>query len=532
MSREPRDLLQALADAVGRRGKADAANAIAELGTASFAGVDPVDAESRLKALMGNRWFDLASLLGGTLVPAFEAERGIRKRYGQALVERGELALARSHFERLLATPGIPPSDRYEYLGLIGRTFKQQFVNTERQTGLADGELLRRAIDAYLDGYRADTTANTWHGINAVALVKLAQRRGLARPADFDADAAARAIIRDLLLAEGRTHWDEATLAESRIALEQWDEAGSHLREYLWYPKADAFSFGATLRQLEEIWQIHDPRHPGMPLVTLLRARLLEMEDGRVQLSPGDVRATLSHDAGRYEKVFGTDHFTTLTNYRLGLERCGPVARIGRELERGDGTGFLMRGKDLDERLDGIVLVTNAHVIDPTGESGGLPPEDVVVSFQTMAGVEPSQAFTVSTVLWSSPRTALDATIARLDPTPPLAAPYPVARQMPTKGARVIAVGHPGGGTLSLSLNDNELLDFESPGAKVHYRTPTEGGSSGSPIFTKEWKLVSLHHYGGDAVPRLNGQPGTYQANEGISIQAIREALAAVVLQT
>ena len=85
----------------------------------------------------------------------------------------------------------------------------------------------------------------------------------------------------------------------------------------------------------------------------------------------------------------------------------------------------------------------------------------------------------------------------------------------------------PGGGTLSISLNDNELVDYEDPARRVHYSTPTEGGSSGGPIFSKEWKLVGVHHYGGDAVPRLNGKSGTYQANEGIWILAVREALEA-----
>jgi len=522
--------LAALAAAIAARAKADAAAAIADLGGASFAGVEPLAAESQLKGLMGRRWFDLAILFGDILVRAYEDEHGIRKRFGQALVERGELARARAHFERLLGTDGIPPSDRYEYLGLVGRTYKQQFVNTERQTGHTDGELLRRAIDVYLEGYRADTKANTWHGVNVIALSKLAQRRGVEHAASASADLFARAIIRDLTLAEGRKHWDQATLTESCVALGEWTEAEAHLRDYLWYPGVDPFSVGSTLRQFEEIWEIHR-EDPGASLVTLLRARLLEMEDGRVELSPEDIRSSRIDQPGHYEKVFGTDHFLTLKNYRLGLERCAPVARIGRDTERGDGTGFLMRGSDLDPRIDGIVLLTNAHVIDPTGESEGLHPTEVIITFQTLAGVEPSQEFTVSCVIWSSKRTELDATIVRLDPTPPLPVPYPIAGQIPMKGSRVIAIGHPGGGTLSLSLNDNELLDFESsPGCKLHYRTPTEGGSSGSPIFTKEWKLVSLHHYGGDAVPRLNGASGTYQANEGISILAIREALKAAQL--
>ena len=67
-------------------------------------------------------------------------------------------------------------------------------------------------------------------------------------------------------------------------------------------------------------------------------------------------------------------------------------------------------------------------------------------------------------------------------------------------GRSVTVLGHPGGGTLSFSIADNELLDYEDTGFKLHYRTPTEGGSSGSPVFNQEWRLIGLHHAGGDAM--------------------------------
>ena len=137
-------------------------------------------------------------------------------------------------------------------------------------------------------------------------------------------------------------------------------------------------------------------------------------------------------------------------------------------------------------------------------------------------GSQPIKRFTVKQVLWSSPPSELDATIVTLDGPVPLTAPYPLAKSLPLRGARVIVLGHPGGGTLSFSIADNELLDYEDAGSKLHYRTPTEGGSSGSPVFNQEWRLIGLHHAGGDAIARLNGQAGTYQANEGIRFEKIR----------
>ena len=524
------ELFRVIEDAVDRGAKADAALATGELRRTAIEGVTAVQAEVPLKKVIGRRWFDLAAQLGERIAPAFPASPGIGRRYGQSLIEVGQLARARAHFETLLATPQLKPSDRDEYIGFIGRTLKQQVIVEERLTGNLNADTLRRAIDTYLEGYRADETANTWHGINAVALLRFAQRRGVQDPRISDASAMADAIAGTIGLLDARKYWDEATLAEAHVALEQWDEAEQRLKAYLWdYRDANAFAFGSTLRQLEEIWGLGDEGGPGSPLVVLLHSRLMEIEDGSVTLSPGQIARGLQKGAMHYEKVFGKDHFTSLRNYRLGLERCGPVARVGYEAGTSEGTGFLLRASDLLQGLDGIVLVTNAHVIDPTPDrkSHGLAPHEAVVSFQALDGVGPADPFKIDSVVFSSPREALDVTIVRLTPMPPLERPYPLAAQMPNRGARLNAIGHPGGGSLQLSLNDNELLDFEDAGPRVHYRTPTEGGSSGSPIFTKEWELVSLHHAGGDDMARLNGQAGTYQANEGISFTAIRAGLAA-----
>jgi hypothetical protein len=44
-------------------------------------------------------------------------------------------------------------------------------------------------------------------------------------------------------------------------------------------------------------------------------------------------------------------------------------------------------------------------------------------------------------------------------------------------------------------------------------------------VFDDQWRLVALHHAGHRLMPKLHNLPGTYAANEGISIEAIRRAL-------
>jgi V8-like Glu-specific endopeptidase len=73
------------------------------------------------------------------------------------------------------------------------------------------------------------------------------------------------------------------------------------------------------------------------------------------------------------------------------------------------------------------------------------------------------------------------------------------------------------------SLDDNLLLDHD--GVRVHYRAPTEPGSSGSPVLDRQWELIALHHAGRPSMPKLHGSNETYAANEGIAIAAIRAAI-------
>ena len=60
-------------------------------------------------------------------------------------------------------------------------------------------------------------------------------------------------------------------------------------------------------------------------------------------------------------------------------------------------------------------------------------------------------------------------------------------------------------------------------------RTPTEPGSSGSPVFeSNAWEVVALHHKGKENMKRIDGQDGFYQANEGIAIRRIQSETAKV----
>jgi len=240
--------------------------------------------------------------------------------------------------------------------------------------------------------------------------------------------------------------------------------------------------------------------------------------------------------AGReLQRVFGADTVISLETYAKGLRRARTVARIGLEAKgRGLGTGVLLWGRDLADRFgDRWLLLTNAHVIGTRAEYVSVvSPDDAVISFEALpagpGGGPP--AYGVRAVLWESGPSDLDAAIIELDGhVDGLIADdrCEVATSLPPNDqrGRVYIIGHLGGAGLSYSIQDNQLLDYDSP--RLHYRAPTGGGSSGSPIYNAQWKLIGLHHAGSHEMPRLRGQSGTYEANEGIWIQAIRQVLAA-----
>ncbi|HVE71073.1 MAG TPA: trypsin-like peptidase domain-containing protein [Thermoanaerobaculia bacterium] len=71
-----------------------------------------------------------------------------------------------------------------------------------------------------------------------------------------------------------------------------------------------------------------------------------------------------------------------------------------------------------------------------------------------------------------------------------------VPEAAPGAGTSVFIVQHPKGEPLSLAMETQGMLAANANGTRLRYQTNTEGGSSGSPVFDQQWKLIALHHAG------------------------------------
>jgi len=281
------------------------------------------------------------------------------------------------------------------------------------------------------------------------------------------------------------------------------------------------------------VWGLGSDEEHGQPLLGILQAQLMQKPGGVLELTPAAVNQlakAAQPEQGQLEAILGHDGPRTYRWMLLGLERARSVAAIELRGIRRHGTGFVMWARDLGLDLDELVVVTNHHVVNDEGSGEAIRPKSAEVVFEASS---PSQRVDVEKVLWSSPPDRHDACVLRLRSQPLDVKPLSTASALPVldEPQRVYVIGHPGGRELAFSLQDNELLDHEAPPkgkpaiqgvVRLHYRAPTEGGSSGSPVFNDEWNVIGLHHLGGKlGVSRLNGKAGTYGANEGIWIQAI-----------
>ncbi len=537
----PKAFVAALKDATESFDRTRVAELCSQLITQLQAAANPYPLD-QAKALLGllrrKRYFNEIIIIADALIQSGQTDAKIRRQYAQALLDLGQLTAGLSVLLELEhdCVKKKNKGELAEARGLIGRAHKQIYMDAAKggRPGQAIRQHLSESIISYHRVYNDDET-KVWQGINAVALISRAKkdRVGLGKPPLNSSKAAKRVLDHIARKKNKAEHWDLATAAEACLALGNHRSALNWIVKYCSAKEADAFEFASTLRQFEEVWCLDSSNPNHAKILQLLRSALLARQGGSIQISDAATETAAASklaNSKQYEKVLGDDRYKTFVWYAKGIDRARAVAKITDKSGNGLGTGFLLPGSKVHKSIkEKWVLVTNTHVIsdDPSEQRlnpRSIAPDEARVVFEAgdNAGIE----YQIENLIYTSPRNNLDCTIVSLSGSPKLDKPIEVAKRLPVVGKRqrVYVIGHPRGGGLSFSIDDNLLLDHEVP--KIHYRAPTEGGSSGSPVFNPNWDLIALHHAGGIEMNKLNDKPGVYPANEGITIQAILTAIA------
>lgn len=217
-------------------------------------------------------------------------------------------------------------------------------------------------------------------------------------------------------------------------------------------------------------------------------------------------------EPGVLEKIIGKQSTLLPINFlEIGLIRARSVARVVLA-DRSSGSGFLTTNN---------LLITNNHVL-PSADVA----QSAIIQFnyeQTTAGLDalveefqpaPDDAFVTSR---ENDWTAVH---VKGDPSTSWGS-LELSHMEPKVEDRVNIIQHPGGGQKQIALYHNTVVFVGE--TRIQYLTDTMPGSSGSPVFDREWQVVALHHSGG-----WLSEPGmkqSYYRNEGIHINTLIEGL-------
>jgi V8-like Glu-specific endopeptidase len=240
-------------------------------------------------------------------------------------------------------------------------------------------------------------------------------------------------------------------------------------------------------------------------------------------LSRDELPAAAPAPASRQFRLPEENSLEKILSARSTLKRLAWLSRgleVGRGVCRictpaGRGTGFLI--------APGL-LVTNHHVI-PDKETLSADETQIQFNFEeTIKGdMLPVQSYRLDPAVFvTSSFDKLDCTIAGIAPNG--GAPLSTwgfleleTRRKAELGEHVTIIQHPEGGVKQIALTANQVVNIFDQ--RIQYTTDTMPGSSGSPVFDDNWKVIALHHAGGNLLRNQRGD--RIFANEGIAISEI-----------
>lgn len=221
--------------------------------------------------------------------------------------------------------------------------------------------------------------------------------------------------------------------------------------------------------------------------------------------------------SGHAEAVHGTNDFQPAAFLSRGAIARRAVGRVSVQtaVESCTGTGFLISPE---------LFITNQHVVKDAAYAAGAT---VIFDDELDESGAPRRRtvyrLAPATLALFSDEAQLDYAVValgeRLDGIATVEelghCPISFTPDRHRKGMPVNIVQHPEGLPKQICIRNNLLTDRLDD--KLLYETDTDFGSSGSPVFSDQWDVVALHHYG----EASGGGAPAARVNEGIRISAI-----------
>ncbi len=223
-------------------------------------------------------------------------------------------------------------------------------------------------------------------------------------------------------------------------------------------------------------------------------------------------------DEPALEKILGPQSNLLKINWlEKGLRASRSVCKVLRS-DGGSGTGFLLKNG---------YLLTNFHVL-PNADQAAKAKLIFDYEEDLGGGMQKTSEFLLDAAdAKFSPVKELDYAFIKVidNPASPLGQWGFLEVDTftePQPDSPVTIIQHPLGQTKQIALTANKVI--ATNGNRLLYQTDTERGSSGSPVFDANWKVVALHHAGKteeEGGMPINAAGERRGANEGILIKEI-----------
>jgi V8-like Glu-specific endopeptidase len=288
--------------------------------------------------------------------------------------------------------------------------------------------------------------------------------------------------------------------------------------------------------ELREKYQIADASPLAAPAGVAEAPSPKPVAERPVQFEPR-IEADEEHALERI--INSEDNFLDLTLLHGALYCAAAVCRIEHPPAEAIGTGVLI-GPDL--------LLTNQHVLDSANlledararfdysiDEAGVAAAGRVFKFRKdFYHASPSEEYDYALVkLEEAPLAALapppeatEATMTALMRAGKHRGYLSLAPRFIKDKDRVNVIQHPDGLPMKVVMTQNYVAG-DMTDTRVHYVADTMEGSSGSPVFNRNWEIVALHHSGrpfppdGVAGAGKRLWKGKFRVNEGVPMRAI-----------